>query len=124
MTRPSLFGAFFILCSVWIELSQPHVDSAFEAGQPSNRWLDLCRMVLGLSGAALLLWAVFKNDRFCEDFARRKEREQKDRSRRFGGQVYLLEPNLKDGKGGLRDYHHMGQVMKSVQSTTSVGHSA
>jgi len=30
-----------------------------------------------------------------------------ERHRRFGDSTYLLEPNLKEGQGGLRDYHTM-----------------
>lgn len=30
-----------------------------------------------------------------------------ERHRQFGDSAYLLEPNLKEGKGGLRDYHTM-----------------
>ncbi len=55
----------------------------------------------------------FSNAKFREDFARKKEQEQKDRSRRLGGQVYLLEPNTKDGRGGLRDYHHIHWVNRT-----------
>ena len=31
----------------------------------------------------------------------------KERHRYFGDSTYLLEPNIKEGKGGLRDYHTM-----------------
>ena len=30
-----------------------------------------------------------------------------ERQKRFGDSTYLLEPNIKDGQGGLRDYHTM-----------------
>jgi len=38
-------------------------------------------------------------DRFID----RKIREMRERHARHGGTVFLLEPNVKDGKGGLRD---------------------
>ncbi len=35
-----------------------------------------------------------------------------ERHRRFGDSTYLLEPNLKEGHGGLRDYHTMLWIAK------------
>ncbi|HEX9205929.1 MAG TPA: [protein-PII] uridylyltransferase [Candidatus Deferrimicrobiaceae bacterium] len=40
-------------------------------------------------------------DRFIET----KIREMRSRHARMGATVYLLEPNIKDGRGGLRDIH-------------------
>jgi [protein-PII] uridylyltransferase len=36
----------------------------------------------------------------------------RDRHRRFGDSSYLLEPNFKEGQGGLRDYHTMLWIAK------------
>lgn len=36
----------------------------------------------------------------------------RERHRRFGDSTYLLEPNLKEGRGGLRDYHTMLWIAK------------
>ncbi|MGA6925379.1 MAG: [protein-PII] uridylyltransferase [Desulfosarcina sp.] len=36
----------------------------------------------------------------------------RDRHRRFGDSAYLLEPNFKEGQGGLRDYHTMLWIAK------------
>jgi [protein-PII] uridylyltransferase len=41
-----------------------------------------------------------------------------DRHQRFGDSTYLLEPNLKEGQGGLRDYHTMlwiGRIKLNVR---------
>jgi len=38
-------------------------------------------------------------------FIDKKIAESKNRVRRYGGSVYLLEPNIKEGEGGLRDVH-------------------
>lgn len=38
-------------------------------------------------------------------FVESKLAEAAARSEKFGSTVYLLEPNIKDGEGGLRDYH-------------------
>lgn len=38
-------------------------------------------------------------------FIEEKLSESKNRVKRYGGSVYLLEPNIKEGEGGLRDVH-------------------
>ena len=40
-------------------------------------------------------------------FVESKLAEQRNRHEKFGSSVYLLEPNLKDGEGGLRDIHSL-----------------
>ncbi|MBW2234077.1 MAG: [protein-PII] uridylyltransferase, partial [Deltaproteobacteria bacterium] len=40
-----------------------------------------------------------------EAFARRQIQGLEERQARFGESLYLLQPNLKEGAGGLRDYH-------------------
>src|SRR5262249_563750 len=43
--------------------------------------------------------------RGAERFFKEKLAENKDRHQRFGDSVYILEPQLKEGEGGLRDLH-------------------
>lgn len=40
-----------------------------------------------------------------ERFIREKLEENRQRQERYGGSVYLLEPDVKEGEGGLRDIH-------------------
>lgn len=48
------------------------------------------------------------NQRFFQDMAQ----ERQDRHRRYGGSIYMLEPNVKEGQGGLRDLHSAGWLAK------------
>ena len=48
------------------------------------------------------------SDRFFQD----KARESLERHRRHGDSIYMLEPNLKEGKGGLRDLHTAEWLVK------------
>ena len=43
--------------------------------------------------------------RRVEQYIRQKVSEQHERHRKFGGSVYLREPHIKEGEGGLRDFH-------------------
>ncbi len=60
------------------------------------------------------------NSRFRISFMQKKEKEQTDRLHRFGGSVFLQEPNTKEGKGGLREYHHIHWVTKTVFNTNDL----
>ncbi len=42
----------------------------------------------------------------------------RDRHKRFGDSTYLLEPNLKEGLGGLRDYHTMLWTARAICNLT------
>jgi len=41
----------------------------------------------------------------AQKFIKAKLEENQDRRRKYGSSVYLLEPNIKEGEGGLRDLH-------------------
>ena len=43
--------------------------------------------------------------RNTQNFLKRKYEEHKTRLAKFGSSVYMLEPNIKEGEGGLRDLH-------------------
>jgi [protein-PII] uridylyltransferase len=46
------------------------------------------------------------------EFAQLKLAERDDRLQRFGNSRYLVEPNIKEGKGGLRDLHTLFWICK------------
>jgi len=48
------------------------------------------------------------------DFVAAKLAEREERHRRAGQSRYLVEPNVKDGKGGLRDLHTLFWIAKYV----------
>ncbi|MDR2549408.1 MAG: [protein-PII] uridylyltransferase [Desulfobulbus sp.] len=48
------------------------------------------------------------------DFVRTMDAFKQERWRKFGSHAYLLEPHVKEGKGGLRDIQAMGWVAKGV----------
>jgi len=47
-------------------------------------------------------------DRFFQD----KAKESQVRHQKYGDAIYILEPNLKEGRGGLRDLHTAGWLAK------------
>jgi [protein-PII] uridylyltransferase len=55
------------------------------------------------------------------DFIEKKLAERDDRHRRMGDSRYVVEPNIKEGKGGLRDLHTLVWIAKYVYSVDDVG---
>jgi [protein-PII] uridylyltransferase len=54
-------------------------------------------------------------------FVAGKLAERDDRHRRVGDSRYQLEPNIKEGKGGLRDLHTLFWIAKYIYRTDDVG---
>ncbi len=55
------------------------------------------------------------------DYVEAKLAERDERHKRMGDSRYLVEPNLKDGKGGLRDLHTLYWLLKYLYRTDDVG---
>lgn len=47
------------------------------------------------------------------EFINAKIEETAVRHKKYGGSVYILEPNIKEGEGGLRDYHTALWIVKA-----------
>ncbi|MDP5360091.1 MAG: [protein-PII] uridylyltransferase, partial [Paracoccaceae bacterium] len=59
------------------------------------------------------LWSdLFKST--ASDFIEAKLAERAERHRKQGGQRYMVEPNVKEGKGGLRDLQSLFWISKYV----------
>lgn len=48
----------------------------------------------------------------AERFFQDKAKESQARHQKYGGAIYMLEPHLKEGQGGLRDLHTAGWLAK------------
>ncbi len=59
------------------------------------------------------LWADLFRDT-ARDFIEAKLHEREERHRKQGGQRYVVEPNVKEGKGGLRDLQSLFWISKYV----------
>jgi len=55
------------------------------------------------------------------DFVAAKMAEREERLRRSGQSRYLVEPNVKDGKGGMRDLHTLFWIAKYVYRVRTAG---
>ncbi|MCG8544280.1 MAG: [protein-PII] uridylyltransferase, partial [Alphaproteobacteria bacterium] len=54
------------------------------------------------------------------DFVEAKLRERDERHQRMGDTRYVLEPNIKDGKGGLRDLHTLFWLAKYLYGVNDI----
>jgi [protein-PII] uridylyltransferase len=55
----------------------------------------------------------------ASEFVRLKMIERDDRHRRMGDSRYVVEPNIKDGKGGLRDLHTLYWIGKYIHKVSA-----
>ena len=65
------------------------------------------------------LWGNI-NINSASEFVEAKLLERSERLRKNGGQRYVLEPNIKEGKGGLRDLQSLFWIAKYVRGVKSV----
>jgi [protein-PII] uridylyltransferase len=93
------------LASRDFEILTPILDARFICGW-SLLYSDLMdkvrKKITGKRSRTIINWLVEKNNA---------------RHAQFGDSAYLLEPNLKEGQGGLRDYHTMlwiGQIEMGI----------
>ncbi|MDF2367011.1 [protein-PII] uridylyltransferase [Sneathiella sp.] len=54
------------------------------------------------------------------EFIEAKLQERKERHDRFGNSRYVVEPNIKEGKGGLRDLQTLFWIAKFLHGTTDI----
>lgn len=82
------------------EILTPLLDARFICGI-SSLYLELIRQVrekiINKNKNKIISWLIKRN---------------RERHEHFGDSAYLLEPNLKEGRGGLRDYHTILWIAK------------
>ncbi|UCD82724.1 MAG: [protein-PII] uridylyltransferase [Desulfobacterales bacterium] len=89
------------LCGRNFDILTPILDARFICGWShlfSDLMEQLRQKIIRKKSRTIINWLVQNNEM---------------RHARFGDSTYLLEPNLKEGRGGLRDYHTMlwiGQI--------------
>jgi [protein-PII] uridylyltransferase len=94
------------LASEDFEILTPILDARFICGWShiySELMDQLRKKIIRKRSRTIINWLVEKNKR---------------RHTQFGDSAYLLEPNIKEGQGGLRDYHTMlwiGQIEFSIK---------
>ncbi len=79
------------------------------------------RMILGSETLFGDLQRRFRDEvirRTSRAFVAAKLAERDERHRRTGESRYRVEPNIKDGKGGLRDLHTLHWLMKDLHEAT------
>ena len=83
-----------------------------------------CAHLWGDAPLALELQDTLRTSLFqstVSEFIEAKLEERDSRHRKQGGQRYLLEPNVKEGKGGLRDLQTLYWIAKYEHAVDSAG---
>ena len=83
-----------------VEMSQ--ADSTVRTALLESRQIIGSRILYGEFEKVLFSQIVAKGS---DSFIKNKMEERKKRLEKYGASIYILEPNLKEGEGGLRDLH-------------------
>ncbi|ACN13798.1 GlnD [Desulforapulum autotrophicum HRM2] len=103
------------------------LSMAWEQFDVMTTFLD-ARFICGASHVYLLLMERFKKELNRRHLATSLTRLVKNGEKRhtdFGDSTYLLEPNLKSGHGGLRDYHTLlwyGRIKADIKTRKELEH--
>jgi [protein-PII] uridylyltransferase len=81
------------------------------------RYLSGDQALYGEFDQAVRDYLTKKND---DRFIREKLAESEERHERYGGSVYLLEPDVKESEGGLRDIHTALWIAKMKRSILTI----
>lgn len=66
------------------------------------------------------MWRTLQGRR-AQQYVQRKLQEQAQRHAKFGGSVFVQEPNVKEGWGGLRDFHVALWVARARHRLSDLG---
>jgi len=61
-----------------------------------------------------LLSRYFASSRKRDEFIKAKLDERRNRLQSFGDSIYIVQPNIKEGEGGLRDFHTLGWISRAA----------
>ncbi|MBF9034577.1 [protein-PII] uridylyltransferase [Rhodobacterales bacterium HKCCE2091] len=81
------------------------------------------RRIEGDAGLAETLQSALRKQLFAgtaAEFIEAKLAERADRHKKQGGQRYMVEPNVKEGKGGLRDLQTLYWIAKYIHGVDTV----
>lgn len=95
------------ICNSDIETLTAHLDARFVCGMSplySSLMKHIRENVINRRSSDLISWLV---------------QIRTSRHKRFGDSAYLLEPNLKEGCGGLRDYHTIRWIARIKSDISS-----
>ncbi|MCE9624135.1 MAG: hypothetical protein K8R69_01585, partial [Deltaproteobacteria bacterium] len=104
------------------QMLYPLWDSGVELGY-SIRTINDCKRVMKEDAPEKFLTFLeskFASSRALTEFVALKTKETEERIKRFGSSVYMLEPNLKESEGGLRDWHLLRYYARIALKTPAI----
>ena len=119
-----IYDLFYFLgydCSVGFRSSEESIEDALKDDTIMTSFLD-ARLVYGdklLFDRFVELFSKEAIEKKKEEFVENKINYLRKRYDKYGNTVFVLEPNVKEGVGGLRDYHTLVWISKVLYGTKS-----